>query len=159
MSVSQSLTQERIWETVVPMLKHQSEQLVQLIFGRYKMAYQLTKRQIIDQQRQPSPSSLSNAALEANYARIEKKEQNLTESFNNDSAKLEDLKEASSEQPRCQLIVNEARKSVREIQSYMVYHQPTLQAIQQGLKNLSDSSLQASVEINPETGVNQSARG
>ncbi len=143
MSSKTTPTIDSTWETVIPMIKHQSEQLIQLIFCRYKMAYQISKRRFLDQNNQPTPPSLSNDNLESNFSRVRQKEQKLSEIVDKDLAELKHLNEISSEHPRCQLIISEAQKSVSEIRNYMAHHQPTLKNIGQGIQNIGALSLDA----------------
>ena len=107
---------------------------------RYKLAYECIKKELVEQagtvDKHPS---LAVPILQAEYARLEQKENDLTATIKTDLAALRDLKEACPDQERSQFMLDEAIKTVREILSYMVYHDPTSKQIQQQIENLAIS--------------------
>lgn len=134
----EAFMQDDVWNKVIPILKNQSEQMVEIAFGRYKTSYLLIKREIVEQVGELNKHPyLSQEALKSGYSRVEQKERALTNQFKTDLVVLEDLKQTFDGEPQLERIIDETVKNVHDIHSYMTYHHPTLKEIGHGIEKIS----------------------
>lgn len=129
--------QDAVWNEVIGLIQNEAKSLQTLMFGQYKLAYQVLKQQIASTLEPSAP--LNQASLESNLNGLIKKQSIIQTQFQADLDTIEQLRADNQDHPRSLLILDVAEKNVKKLRGYALNHEPTLQTLENDIHAIQTS--------------------
>ncbi len=139
--LTDSFNHEQVWADVEMMIKHQAQLIQKLMVCQFKLAYEITKHQLMKSAGYSTQDTPYNkASLDRGLQNITQQKAELGVCFAEDLAKIQALRDKYKEHPRSLLILEAADRQINQLSAYAQGHQPNSATLTRQINEVSDIS-------------------